>query len=81
MKDLRDACRHCLMLSNHAQLISSFRADLFDDFAGNFSQQLRDSPQHQKQRSKAAYEATEVMLSSIVREKLLAEQNYSPMLG
>ena len=81
LEDFRDACRHCLVLSEHAQLFSSFRADMLNDFGGKFSQQLLDSHQQQKYRSKAAYEATEVMLSSIVREKLLAEQNYSPMLG
>jgi hypothetical protein len=53
------------VLSKHAQLFLSFRADMFDDFGGKVSQQ--------KQRSKAAYEATEVMLSSIVRAKLLAD--------
>jgi hypothetical protein len=65
--------REFVLEDKHAQLFSIFRADMLNDFGGNFLQQLLDSHQQQKYHSKAAYEATEVMLSSIVRAKLLAD--------
>ena len=67
LNDLSDACKS---LSKHAVLFGSFRNDMFGHSNGPAPGPGEDP---QKKRNRAAYEATEVLLASLVLTKLLAE--------
>ena len=66
LERLRDAGKACAKLCTFAQLFSSYRQDMFGQDGTNDEKQ-------QKQRERAAYDATEVMLACIVRAELLSQ--------
>ena len=74
LEELNDMATACKSLSKHALLFGSFRADMFGAMPLSpsvDSQDVAEDPH--KRQNRAAYEATERLLSTIVRAKLVAD--------
>lgn len=76
LQNLRDAGNACKALSKACLLFGGFRAEMFDESSGGLSQYGDLCEREvQKQQDRAAYEATERLLASAVRTKLLADMH------
>lgn len=68
LESLYDVAAACKDLAKHALLFGSFRTEIFGDL-GNLG--VDSNEQLQKKQNRAAYEATGILLASLVRVKLI----------
>jgi hypothetical protein len=68
--ELNDMAMACKSLSKHTLLFGSFYVDMFGQLSSPSADPAEDSL---KKQNRAAYDATEVLLASLVRAKLLTD--------